>query len=134
MAAALQIELEKGKVPAGIYTINLSLDTPHVVLTNDGQSTCTCAIFQPYRRGGHQGDVPDVSADNNGQRGKRLLEKAAAASCMLEAYQHASGNGKFSANARQVMYSAGGRILELTGLTTLGLGVFSPDASARLRG
>ena len=113
-----QIKLEKGKAPAGIYTVNLSLITPHVVLTTDGKAPAlapyasqiaevvTKAMCQSYRR-------------IERPAGKKVTQKAAASFGMLEAYEHASGNGTLSPNARQIMYASRGRILELTGLTTL---------------
>jgi DNA topoisomerase VI subunit B len=48
-------------------------------------------------------------------RPKALSIKEAAYQAMEEAYLHASGNNTYPANARQVMYAARPRVLELTG-------------------
>lgn len=52
-------------------------------------------------------------------RSSRITVKDAAWSCMREAYRKASAGGTLPANARQIMYAARPRILELTGKTSL---------------
>ena len=52
-------------------------------------------------------------------RAKKVSIKEAAAMVMEEAYLHASAKGSLPAHARQVMYAARPRILELTGKETL---------------
>ncbi|CAK0750789.1 hypothetical protein CCP3SC5AM1_1720002 [Gammaproteobacteria bacterium] len=49
---------------------------------------------------------------------KNMSVKSAAALVMQEAYFHASGGGNLPANARQIMYAARPRIIELTGKTS----------------
>jgi hypothetical protein len=128
-----QIKLESGQVPAGIFTIYLSLISPHVTLTNDGKSP----TLVPYAK-----QIAEVAkkamcmAHRRMERpaGKKVTQKAAASSGMLEAYEHASGASALSPNARQVMYAARGRILEQTGLTRLDSAYFTqtllPDFEA----
>jgi DNA topoisomerase VI subunit B len=82
---------------------------------------CVRTLTQPWRDAKRD-------ADREGRMRERTLERmrkarqvkplslrAAAYRVMSEAYLHASGNGTLPANARQIMYAARPRVLELTG-------------------
>jgi len=58
-------------------------------------------------------------------RSRGTTLKEAAYSVMAEAYAKASGNGTYPANARQIMYAARGRILEMTGKESFGDAYFT---------
>jgi DNA topoisomerase VI subunit B len=57
----------------------------------------------------------DLERLRKAQQAKQLSIKQAAYRVMADAYRHASGDGKDPANARQIMYAARRRVLELTG-------------------
>ena len=93
----------------------LSLITPHLRLTGDGKA--------PFL-GDFKAAIEDAvkgaanTAYRNLVRPPASLSVADAAwTVMREAYLKASDNGALPAKARQIMYAARGRILELTGTT-----------------
>jgi hypothetical protein len=96
------------------YDITLSVITPYVQLMNDGKT--------PYLA--DFGDAIEKAIKGAaGEAYRNLIRppasmsiKDAAYSVMEDAYLKASGNGTLPANARQIMYAARGKILELTGL------------------
>jgi hypothetical protein len=96
------------------YDITLSVITPYVRLMNDGKT--------PYM-GDFRNAIEKAVKGAAGEAYRNLIRppasmsiKDAAYSVMEEAYLKASGNGTLPANARQIMYAARGKILELTGL------------------
>jgi hypothetical protein len=99
------------------YAITLSLITPHIDLASDGKAP----QLLPFRHG-----IAEV-LKKAAQRAYRKLEhpeqgtriKDAAWAVMAEAYQSASGDGRYPANARQIMYAARPAILRLTGRDAL---------------
>lgn len=82
---------------------------------------CVRSVAGPWRRAKRQVDregrllEQQVERLRQAQRPKALTLKEAAYQVMEEAYLHASGNKADPANARQVMYAARARVLELTG-------------------
>ena len=101
------------------YQIMLSLITPHLRLTGDGKA--------PFL-GAFKAAIADAikgaanTAYRNLVRPPASMSVAVAAQpvmreAYLEAYLKASDNGALPAKARQIMYAARGRILELTGTT-----------------
>jgi hypothetical protein len=94
------------------YDIVLSLVTPYVQLAGDGKEP----VLPPF------GNAIEEALRRACNAAHRLMErpagsmsiKEAAYSVMEEAYLKASGNGEYPANARQIMYAARGKILELT--------------------
>jgi hypothetical protein len=104
-------------VPTGRYGINISLIVPYVQLTGDGKSPdltpFAAAIMECIQRACRQ-------AHRQMDRPPEALSiKDAARSVMRDAYLMASDNGTLPANARQIMYAARRRILELTGKSSL---------------
>ena len=99
------------------YAITLSLITPHIDLASDGKAP----QLLPFRH-----SIADALG-KAAQRAYRKLEhpergvsiKDAAWAVMAEAYQSASGGGRYPANARQIMYAARPAILRLTGRDAL---------------
>jgi hypothetical protein len=95
------------------YDIELSVITPYLRLTGDGKA--------PYL--GHFGEaIEEVVKKAAGAAYRNLIRPAArmsiadaAYAVMEEAYLKASDAGRLPAKARQIMYAARGRILELTG-------------------
>jgi hypothetical protein len=105
------------RVPTGIYSMFLSLITPHVQLTSDGKAPSLAA---------YESAVVDViykaarQAHARVARPERAMSiKDAAWHVMRQAYLAASAGGTLPANARQIMYAARPDILQLTGKQTL---------------
>jgi hypothetical protein len=95
------------------YTILVSILTPYVQLAGDGKEpVLPCfgdTIEEAMRRACNAAyRLRDKPAGD-------LSVKEAAYEVMEEAYLKASGDGEYPANARQIMYAARPRILELTG-------------------
>ena len=96
------------------YDIDLSIITPHLRLTGDGKA--------PYL-GHFREAIENAIKGAAGAAYRNLVRPAvqisiadAAMAVMEEAYLKASDNGTLPAKARQIMYAARGKILELTGL------------------
>jgi DNA topoisomerase VI subunit B len=125
-------ELEIDSYDPVVLAIHLT--TPRVAFTDTGKSRADMpphiqdAIFDAVRlaakwwtslkkeerREDRRSDRLAEEARRKQQR-KEVTVKAAAQQVMAEAYREASGEGTYPANARQVMYSARRRIVELTG-------------------
>ena len=98
----------------GDYRVTLSVITPYLPLTNEGKEPALKHLLQSLfnvickaaRKAHGALDRPDQT---------RIKE--AAWQVMEKAYQLASGNGKYPALARQIMYGARPDILLITGLT-----------------
>lgn len=105
------------KVPAGIYSIALSIITPNLQLTSDGKAPA----LGPYAT-----NIAEV-IEGAMRQAHRVMErpeqgmsqKEAAYLTFPQAYEDASGGKTFSPSARQVFYAARPRILELIGKDTL---------------
>jgi hypothetical protein len=105
------------RAATGHYTITISIISPHIDLATDGKEPALApfgaAIAEAVRRAcsaaHHQMDRPV----------REMSIKAAARLVMPDAYHLASGGGQYPANARQIMYAARPRILELTGKSKL---------------
>jgi hypothetical protein len=101
----------------GDYEILLSVIAPHIQLAGDGKEP----VLRPF------GDaIAYVMKKACGAAHRAMAKplrgmstKDAAWSIMAEAYQVASGNGRYPANARQIMYAARPMILALTHTTKL---------------
>jgi hypothetical protein len=101
----------------GDYEILLSVIAPYVQLAGDGKEP----VLRPF------GDAIAYvirkacgAAHRAMERPERGMSiKDAASSVMAEAYQIASGNGRYPANARQIMYAARPKILAITDNITL---------------
>jgi DNA topoisomerase VI subunit B len=82
---------------------------------------CVRSVGKRWKEERRQGDrdgrlrQQQIERMRKAQRRKQLTLKGAAKQVMEEAYLHASGNKSDPANARQVMYAARRRVLELTG-------------------
>jgi DNA topoisomerase VI subunit B len=82
---------------------------------------CVRLVTRPWRDAKRQADREgrlhqhELERLRKANRPKVLSLKAAAYRVMEDAYLHASGNGADPANARQIMYAARPRVLELTG-------------------
>jgi hypothetical protein len=103
--------------PAGNYTVNLSVITPHIQLTSDGKSPSLAAyedviadVVQKAARQAHRAVAKPETA---------TTIKAAAWQVMPKAYFEASSGQTLPANARQIMYAARGEILRITGKKSL---------------
>ena len=103
--------------PAGNYTVNLSVITPHIQLTSDGKSPSLAAyedviadVVQKAARQAHRAVAKPETA---------TTIKAAAWQVMPKAYFEASSGQTLPANARQIMYAARGEILQITGKKSL---------------
>lgn len=95
------------------YSITLSVITPHVDLATDGKEP----QLAPFRDGIHDAIKKAVlmahRAMDRPANGTTIKEAARAV--MARAYNLASGDGRYPANARQIMYAARPLILEATG-------------------
>jgi hypothetical protein len=101
----------------GNYDITLSVIAPHIELATDGKepalgpfSEAIVAVIKKSGNAAHR-------AMERPQRGLSIRD--AAWSVMEDAYAVASGEGRYPANARQIMYAARPTILELTGRDAL---------------
>jgi hypothetical protein len=101
----------------GLYDISLSVITPHVRLMNDGKTP----LLSDFREGITQVLQKAASAAyrNMVRPPRKISIKDAAYQIMREAYRAASDDGRLPANARQLMYAARPKILELTGIEKL---------------
>jgi hypothetical protein len=95
------------------YMLRLSVIAPYVPLTNDGKSPYLEPFFQEISKA--LGKVARQAYRNLIRPATKISIKEAAARVMREAYLHASDNGELPAMARQIMYAARPKILELTG-------------------
>jgi hypothetical protein len=97
------------------YKILLSILTPYVQLAGDGKEP----VLPPF------GNTIEEALKRACNAAYRLIDKPAgeisikeaAYQTIAEAYRIASGDGELPANARQIMYAARPKILELTGLS-----------------
>jgi DNA topoisomerase VI subunit A len=95
------------------YKSVVSILTPYVQLAGDGKEP----VLPPF------GNTIEEALKRACNAAYRLMDKSAASLSikeaaylvMEEAYQKASGEGQYPANARQIMYAARPTILELTG-------------------
>ena len=111
--SAAAVSISGGPKRANYY-INLSLIAPLLRLTGDGKAPYL-ADFRDAIDKAVKGAAGEAYRDL--VRPKASMSVADAAwTVMEEAYLKASDNGTLPAKARQIMYAARGRILELTGL------------------
>jgi hypothetical protein len=98
----------------GNYTVTLSIITPYLPLTNEGKEPSLKHIWRSVLK-----VVYKAARKAHGalERPERIQIKDAAWAVMEKAYQLASGNGRYPALARQIMYSARPDILSITGRT-----------------
>jgi hypothetical protein len=99
----------------GDYSATLSIITPYLPLTNDGNEPALTHLVDAI--------LPVITkaarkAHADRQRPDKIQIKEAAWEIMSEAYRNASDKGELPANARQIMYAARPYILERTRLTT----------------
>jgi hypothetical protein len=99
-----------------LYDIDVSVIAPLLRLTGDGKAPYLADFAEA---------IADVVKGAAGEAFRNLIRPRAsmtvidaAALVMEEAYLKASDNGTLPAKARQIMYAARGRILELTGRKT----------------
>ncbi len=96
----------------GSYDISLSVIAPHIDLATDGKEPSLVpfgdAIAAVIKKAGNAAH----RAMERPERGLNLVK--ATEQVMPDAYASASGNGRYPANARQIMYAARPLILELT--------------------
>jgi hypothetical protein len=99
------------------YTTVVSIVTPYIQLAGDGKEPVLApvgnAIEEALKR------ACNAAYRNMDKPDSGLSIKDAAYRVMQQAYLKASGNGKYPANARQIMYAARPLILELTGRESL---------------
>ena len=95
------------------YRITLSIISPHIELATDGKEPALApyseAIAMVLRK------ACSAAYRAMGKPPGSMSIKDAAWQVMADAYHTASGGGRLPANARQMMYAARKRILELTG-------------------
>jgi hypothetical protein len=108
------LDFKVGGPKRAAYSIVLSLITPYLRLTGDGKAPFLGHFARAIE------EAVRVAA---GQAYRNMVRPAgqmsiveAAGRVMAEAYLKASDDGTLPAKARQVMYAARGKILELTGL------------------
>lgn len=103
-----------GSVPKGAYAVTVAIVTPAVSLINDGKTP----DLSPFREA--LAAVVGLALRRSHRPVRRGMSiKDAAYTVMAEAYLAASANGTLPANARQIMYAARPRILEMTGQAKL---------------
>src|SRR3954447_16012219 len=102
---------------AADYWITVGIISPYIELATDGKEPA----LAPYSEAiaGVLRKACNAAYRAMGKPPGRMTIKDAAWQVMADAYQTASGGGLLPANARQVMYAARKRILELTGRTKL---------------
>ena len=110
------------------YTVTLSVSSPYIPIISSGKepnlldgaysSAIKEALHSTMKKAGAAGPKKK-KADFT------LID--AAEMCMEDAYNKVSNNGQYWANARQLMYAARPKILELTGLSSFTDGYFSQD-------
>ena len=101
----------------GDYEVVLSVIAPHVQLATDGKEPSLAPFSEAIAEALRKACGTAHRAMARPERG--LSVKDAAWAVMAEAYQHASGDGRYPANARQIMYAARPEILRLTGKAKL---------------
>jgi hypothetical protein len=107
------------KVPkTGDYAVTLSVIAPHIQLATDGKEPALAPFSEAIAGALSEACRAAYRAMSRPDRGVSI--KDAAWSVMEDAYRIASGDGRFPANARQIMYAARPAILRLTGKNELG--------------
>ena len=102
---------------AGDYRITVSIITPHIELATDGKEPALAPFSEAIATTLKKACGAAYRAMGRPLGGMSI--KDAAWQVMPSAYDTASGAGRFPANARQIMYAARPRILELTGKAKL---------------
>jgi Histidine kinase-, DNA gyrase B-, and HSP90-like ATPase len=97
----------------GNYQVFLSVIAPHVQLATDGKEPSLAPFSEAIAEVLRKACGAAHRAMQRPYRGVSI--KDAAWSLMEDAYRKASGEGRYPANARQVMYAARPEILRLTG-------------------
>jgi hypothetical protein len=105
------------RAKAGIYNIWISIIAPYIPLATDGKEPSLAMFGKGIEEVVRKACGQAYRAMEKPER--KMNIKEAAYCVMAEAYQLASGEGAYPAEARQVMYAARRRILELTGHKTL---------------
>ena len=101
----------------GDYEVVLSVIAPHVQLATDGKEPSLAPFSEAIAEALRKACGTAHRAMARPERG--LTVKDAAWAVMDEAYRLASGDGRYPANARQIMYAARPEILRLTGKAKL---------------
>ena len=111
--------LERGVLGprAADYRITLGIISPHIELATDGKEPALAPYSEAIATVLRKACSAAYRAMGKPPGGMSI--KDAAWRVMADAYHTASGGGRLPANARQVMYAARKRILELTGRTKL---------------
>ena len=99
------------------YRITLSIISPHIELATDGKEPALAPFSEAIATVLRKACGAAYRAMGKPPGGMSI--KDAAWQVMADAYHTASGGGRLPANARQMMYAARQRILELTGRTKL---------------
>jgi hypothetical protein len=97
----------------GNYQVALSVIAPYVQLATDGKEPSLAPFSEAIAKVLSKACGAAHRAMNRPERGVTLKEAAWAV--MEDAYRLASGDGRYPANARQIMYAARPEILRLTG-------------------
>jgi hypothetical protein len=108
-----------------LYTIVVSLITPHPRLMSDGKTPFLGDFREPITAAVRK--AANTAYAMMLRPPKKMSLKDAAYQVMEKAYNQASDNGKLPANARQVMYAARPDILEMTGREKLDDDYFTQD-------
>jgi hypothetical protein len=101
------------------YHVTLAISSPYIPIMSSGK-------MPQLLNGGYGDEIIEALFNTMKKAGKATTKKKsgmtlknAAYFCMEEAYNKVSSNGKYWANARQLMYAARPTILQLTGKTSM---------------
>jgi hypothetical protein len=97
----------------GDYQVTLSVIAPYIQLASDGKEPSLAPFSESIAKAMSKACSLAHRAMTRPEQGMSI--KDAARTVMGKAYRVASGNGRYPANARQVMYAARPDILRLTG-------------------
>lgn len=110
------------------YTVTLSVSSPYIPIISSGKepNLLDGAYAGAIKEALHY-TMKKAGAANATRRKTGLTLIDAADICMEDAYNKVSNNGQYWANARQLMYAARPRMLEITGQSSFADSYFTQD-------
>lgn len=110
------------------YTVILSVSSPYIPIISSGKepNLLDGAYSTAIKEALHY-TMKKAGASNKQRRKTGLTLIDAADICMEDAYNKVSNNGQYWANARQLMYAARPRMLEITGQSSFADSYFTQD-------